>query len=185
MTAGQLAETAIHQWVARLPNRSDDDRMRWKLAFVAQVLDRYAMLRLRRTRHRARRGAAPCSPPDHRRGGLRGRARQALPPDHGVSDFAWSAVSCSALGSAADGAAGVPLSLADQPADSRGFDFLWSIGMAQLGCEGGHCANFLVELMSVLRPGGYAVHMLDLVGRAEAGARALAARRGRTAGGER
>jgi hypothetical protein len=39
---------------------------------------------------------------------------------------------------------------------------MWTIGMAQFGYEAGHCGNFLCELMTVLRPGGFAVHMLDL-----------------------
>jgi hypothetical protein len=39
---------------------------------------------------------------------------------------------------------------------------MWTIGMAQLGYEAGHTANFLFELMTVLRPGGFAIHMLDL-----------------------
>ena len=54
------------------------------------------------------------------------------------------------------------LELAAEPADQRGFDFMWTMGMAQLGYKAGHTANFLSGLMSVLRPGGFAIHMLEL-----------------------
>lgn len=162
MTAEQLAETDYQQWIARLPNRPDDDSGRWKLAFIAQVLDRYGMLRAGGRGIALGDGCTMLAPVIAAAGCTAVLAT--LPSDHGVSDFSWNTVSCAPLDLTIgqDGPAGVALSLADQPADARGFDFLWSIGMAQLGYERGHCANFLVELMAVLRPGGYAVHMLDV-----------------------
>ncbi len=162
MTNAQLADGEYQQWVARLPGAPADDSARWRLAFTAQVLDRYGMLRKGGRGIALGKGSAALAPVIAASGCEALLA--SLSPEH-VSDFSWTGIHCAPLDAVAgpDGLLpGAPLSFADQPADARGFDFMWTNGMAELGYEAGHCANFLVELMTVLRPGGYAVHVLDL-----------------------
>ena len=49
----------------------------------------------------------------------------------------------------------------DIPLDLRGFDFIWTDGLANhLG--GGSARQFIVNAMDCLRPGGLAIHMIDL-----------------------
>ena len=161
MTDAQLAEPAYQQWLDRLANRPAEETASWRFAFVVQVLDRYGMLR-HGARGMALGGGGVVLGPIMARAGCEVRLAS-LPTDHGASDLAWSDVTCRKLDAAGvpDGV-NAPLALAEEPADTRGFDFMWTLGMAQFGYEAGHCANFLLELMSVLRPGGIAVHMLDL-----------------------
>ncbi|MES2498446.1 MAG: hypothetical protein V4618_20205 [Pseudomonadota bacterium] len=163
MTQSQLGEEAFGLWASRLSPRPTTPEGQWRLAFLAQVLDRYGMLRS------GARGigwgdesvaiapilsAAQCE------------AVLAVPPiGPDNSSIAWNALACTALDAPAgpDGSRpGMIVSLVDQPADQRGFDFLWSIGMAEQGYAAGGTANLLGELMTVLRPGGYAVHLFDL-----------------------
>ncbi|MET0375385.1 MAG: hypothetical protein ABW128_14165, partial [Rhizorhabdus sp.] len=86
-------------------------------------------------------------------------------PTGGVG-IPWHALPCSPIDAVPgpDGLLpGAPLSIADQPADERGFDFLWSLGAAGRLYMSGSTSSFLIEAMMMLRPGGYAVHMFDLV----------------------
>jgi hypothetical protein len=161
VTADQLAEPECQYWLERLPNRPADDAVGWRFAFIAQVLERYGMLR-----HGARGltlgGGGVALGPTLAAAGCEALVGT-LPHNHGASDFAWSDLSCRQLDAAGvPHGEGEPLALATESADRRGFDFMWTIGMAQLGYQAGHCGNFLCELMTVLRPGGFAVHMLDL-----------------------
>ena len=160
-TEDQLAEPECRHWLERLPNRPADDFAGWRFAFIAQVLDRYGMLR-RNARGLTLGGGGMALGPTLAAAGCEALVGS-LPPDHGASDFAWSDLRCRRLdATGVPHGEGAPLALAEEPADRRGFDFMWTIGMAQLGYKAGHCGNFLCELMTVLRPGGFAVHMLDL-----------------------
>jgi hypothetical protein len=161
MTDDQLADPQYQHWLARLANRPVEDAAAWRFAFIAQALERYGMLG-KGARGITLGGGGIVLGPVLAAAGCEALLGQ-LPADHGASDFSWSNVLCRQLN-----AAGVPegtnitLALADEPADQRGFDFMWTIGMAQLGYQAGHTANFLFDLMTVLRPGGFAIHLLDL-----------------------
>ncbi|MCZ4340640.1 hypothetical protein O4H52_03410 [Sphingomonadaceae bacterium G21617-S1] len=170
MTAGQLAETPAQGWLSALSRRPRDEPAQWRLAFLAQALDRYGALQP---------GA---------RGIGWGAESRALAPVFARADVdvilahspaetgampSWAAISCSALDAEPGPDGSWPetlLSLADLPADQRGYDFLWSIGEVEQGHAAGSSANHLVELMSVLRPGGCAVHIFDLAAGQNAGA---------------
>jgi len=173
MTEDQLVNPDYRRWSAMLGGAADGST-RWKLAFVAQALDRYGMLR---------EGAAGIGLGEKSEvlgpiiSAAGGEAVQALlAPDPEPSGFNWSALPCIPLGKTSglgqDGC-GRLLSLADLPADQRGFDFLWSIDLAGIGHQAGRAAAFLIDMMAVLRPGGYAVHMFDLATRQDARADAL------------
>ncbi|ATE66605.1 hypothetical protein [Rhizorhabdus dicambivorans] len=162
MSAGQLAEPDAHKWLSRLSPRPSDPEAQWRLAFLAQALDRYGALQ-----PGARgigwgeesRALAPVF--------AAAQAEVALvdPPAGDGSALSWNAIACSTLDArpGPDGLRpGMILSLTDQPADERGFDFLWTIGQAEQGHAAGSCANHLVELMAMLRPGGPAVHLFDV-----------------------
>lgn len=158
MSDAQLVEPEYRRWTDRfLPPVADSD-IAWQLAFVAQALDRYGMLR----------------------GGARGMAigehsialRPALTeagcdavlasiPSADEAKIDWSAVLCAPL-IAPENVLPVAAMIADQPTDERGFDFLWSFDMAERGYAAGNTAGYLIDLMRVLRPRGYAVHMLHL-----------------------
>ena len=163
MTASQLTEPEYRRWLAGLPRDTGDDRARWQLAFIAQTLDRYGMLReggrgITLGREGAKlasiMAAAGCE-----------AVMASLPSTTTTLDFAWNNIICAPLYAVSieDGApSGVPLLISNDAAERSGFDFLWSIGFAGLGHAAGHRAAFLDELMAVLRPGGYAVHMFEL-----------------------
>lgn len=161
MTEDQLSEPDYRNWLHRLANRPAEDMATWRFAFIAQALESYGMLR-KGARCITLGGGGMVLGPILAAAGCEALVGQ-LPADHGASDFSWMNVICRRLDPA-----GVPegtnitLALADEPADQRGFDFMWTIGMAQLGFDAGHTANFLFELMAVLRPGGFAIHMFDL-----------------------
>jgi hypothetical protein len=162
MTAEQLAEPAAGKWLTRLSPRPADAAAQWRLAFLAQALDRYGVLRP------GARGIgwgeeSRALAPVFAEVGV--EAVLADPPAQG-SPLSWSAVACSALDAqpAPDGVRpGMILSLTDRAADQRGFDCLWSIGEAERGHAEGSAANHLIELMAMLRPGGCAVHLFDVV----------------------
>jgi hypothetical protein len=163
MTEAQLAEPGFELWASRLSPRPVRPDGQWRLAFIAQVLDRYGMLRS---------GAQGIGWGDESRAlapifaaAQCDVALAAPPADLAGMSIAWNALACSALDAVPgpDGSfPGKIVSLVEQPADQRGFDFLWSIGMAEQGYAAGSTVNLLSELMTVLRPGGYAVHMFDL-----------------------
>ncbi|KQX17846.1 MULTISPECIES: hypothetical protein [unclassified Sphingomonas] len=163
MTEAQFAEPGFELWASRLSPRPASPDAQWRLAFIAQVLDRYGMLRS---------GAQGIGWGEESRAlapifaAAQCDAVLAAPPVEpaGIA-IAWNALACSALDAVPgpDGSfPGKIVSLVEQPADQRGFDFLWSIGMAEQGHAAGSSVNLLCELMAVLRPGGYAVHMFDL-----------------------
>lgn len=171
MTIDQLAETDAHIWLSKLSPRPRTEAMQWRLSFLAQALHRYGALQP---------GA---------RGIGWGEESRALapvfaaagtevvladPPGDTGAMPSWSAIACSTLDAEAgpDGKRpGMVLSFTDLPADQRGFDFLWSIGQVEQGHGAGSSVNHLVELMSLLRPGGCAVHIFGLAaGGEEAGA---------------
>jgi len=161
MTEDQLGENDYLAWSRKLSGSLADDRARWRFAFIAQVLDRYGMLR-QGSRGITLGGGGVALGPILAAAGCHALVGS-LPADHGASDFVWSNVLCRPLDAAGvPEGAGAALALADEPADKRGFDFMWTIGMAQLGYDAGHSANFLFELMTVLRPGGFAIHMIDV-----------------------
>lgn len=173
MTADQLDEAEFRHWTGRLAGPPAESASRWRFAFIAQVLDRYGML-APGARGITLGGGGVALGPILASAGCKALVGS-LPANHGASDFAWSNVLCRRLDAAGvpegDGA---PLALAEMPADERGFDFMWTIGMVQLGHEAGHAANFLLELMSVLRPGGIAIHMTGLTPPGAANAPGLA-----------
>lgn len=163
LTDAQLGEAGFDLWASRLSPRPASPEAQWRLAFIAQALDRYGMLRS---------GA---------RGIGWGEESRALAPifaaaqcdallahpsaEPGIATIAWNALACSPLDAMPGPDASLPgkvVSLVDQAPDERGFDFLWSIGMVEQGYAAGGAANLLVELMSILRPRGYAVHIFDL-----------------------
>lgn len=165
MTAEQLEEPEYRQWAAKLRNAPGDEAAGWTLAFIAQVLDRYGMLRP---------GARGIG------WGEAGRPLAAIFAGAGcetllaapladlhAAEGTWTSVACSTQGGAPapDGSeAGAMISFADMAADQRGFDFLWTIGSAGEAHAAGKGADPLIEQMMVLRPGGYGVHMFDLAG---------------------
>ncbi|KRB82438.1 hypothetical protein ASE00_10265 [Sphingomonas sp. Root710] len=163
MTEEQLAEPDFTRWSKLMPAAADDERLAWQLAFAAQALDRYGMLQP---------GA---------RGLALGQRATALAPvmaahqchamvatvraQPGGAGIHWDALPCLPIDAVPgpDGRLhGIPLSIADQPADERGFDFIWSLGAASRLHVTGDTASFLTGAMMLLRPGGYAVHMFDL-----------------------
>lgn len=163
MTAEQLAEPEFLQWRGRLAPPPADAASAWRLAFIAQALQRYGMLQ---------KGA---------RGILLGEQCRALAPIFAAaqcdvtlatpapgaitSGDLWNSAACTPLGAAAipdDAFAGAPLSLADQPADERGFDFLCALDAVGEGHASGNSIDILIEVMAVLRPGGFAILLLDL-----------------------
>ncbi len=161
LTEEQLAEPEFRHWLDRLASRPPDDAAAWHFAFIGQALERYGML-CKGARGITLGGGGVVLGPVLTAAGCEALVGQ-LPADHGASDFSWLNVNCRRLDPA-----GVPegtsmrLALGEEPADRRGFDFMWTIGMALLGYEAGHTANFLFELMTVLRPGGFAVHILNV-----------------------
>ena len=169
MTSGQLAEGEAQAWLSKLSSRPRDEEAQWRLAFIAQALHRYGALQpgARGIGWGAEsRALAPIF--------VAAKADVALadPPVDDGPRASWTAIACSPLDAAPgpDGSyPGMVLSLADQPADERGFDFVWSIGEVERGHAAGSATTHLVELMSVLRPGGCGVHLfaVDGGGRAE------------------
>jgi hypothetical protein len=51
----------------------------------------------------------------------------------------------------------------DQPDDLRGFDFIWSIGVANSLHSAEAAIRFVGATMRALRPGGLAVHVFDML----------------------
>lgn len=163
LTEAQLAEPRFDHWASRLSPRPTTPEAQWRLAFIAQTFDRYGMLRpgARGIGWGEESGALA---PIFTAAGC--DAALATPPtDPGNLSIAWNAFACSPLDAVPGPDGTLPgklISLVEQSPDQRGFDFLWSIGMAEQGHAGGSAVNLLAELMSVLRPGGYAVHLFDL-----------------------
>jgi len=163
MTDAQLAEPEYRNWISRLKADSGEEQSRWRVAFIAQVLDRYGMLR-EGGRGIALGGEGVALAP------IIAAAKcealiASLPNPPAATDFAWRAIPCAPLDAppGADGALpGIPLSMLEQAGGQRGFDFCWSIGLAGQAHAAGHRASFLDELMAVLRPNGYAIHMFEL-----------------------
>lgn len=162
MTGAQLAEPEYRAWIDQLGRESGDPKRGWPIAFIAQALDRYGMLRPGGRGIGLGEGAAEL--------GLIavGRGCEAMlalfEPDLGNVSLSWGEMPCAPIDAVPgpDGLiGGAPLSMADRPPDQRGFDFLWSVGLANRGHAAGNCANLLIEAMTVLRPGGYAVHIFD------------------------
>lgn len=166
MTADQLAAPEYRQWAAKLHQAPGAEATGWTLAFIAQVFDRYGMLRP---------GARGIG------WGEAGRPLAAIFAAAGCETFlaapladlhkagsTWTSLACSTLDAAPapDGSeAGAVISFDDKAADQRGFDFLWTIGTAGEAHAAGKGADPMIEQMMVLRPGGYGVHMFDLAGR--------------------
>ena len=160
MSEEQLAEPVFSTIVAKLSTRPADGGLAWKLAFVARALDRYAMLR------------------PGTRGIAWGEEGRALAPivkasgsdvflaDPPVAALNWTSITGAPIGRLADDGGQQPsaeiISLAAEPAHQRGFDFLWTIGLTGQGYAAGSAQDLLLDLMTVLRPGGVAVHMFDM-----------------------
>lgn len=162
MTGGQLAETDAHTWLSKMAPRPHSEQAQWRLAFIAQALDRYGMLQP---------GARGLGWGEESRAlapifaAAGAEVALADPPAENAALPSWNAIACTALDAepGADGSRpGRILSFGDLPADQRGFDFLWSIGQVERGFAAGNTANHLIELMALLRPAGCAVHLFDL-----------------------
>lgn len=174
MTESQLDEAAFGRWAAALNLRNGDPRRAWPLAFVAQTLDRYAMLRAGARGLGLGREAAALRPVMTASGCDASVA--AIPTGDEDFPIMWTALPCSPIDAepGADGLLpGAPLSLADEAPEHRGFDFLWSIGVAGDRYRMGDFASFMMEAMGPLRPSGYAVHMFDMATREDAPAEAV------------
>jgi len=162
MTADQLGEAAFGRWAAALSQRGAPPRNVWPVAFVAQALDRYGMLRAGARGLALGQDAAALAPILAASGC--NALLSAISPNHDLP-VEWNALPCSPI-DAEPGPSGllpgVALSLADEPPELRGFDFLWSVGLAGHRYRAGDFGSFLIEAMGPLRPGGYAIHMFDL-----------------------
>ena len=162
MTEDQFAEPDFGRWAATLTPAPPSNAARWELAFIAQVLDRYEMLRpggRGLAFGRAGRALAPAM------SAAGCEVLLALPAEEGTPNFAADPLPCARLDTqpAPDGALpAVLLSMAGTAADQRGFDFTWSIGVATQAYAAGNLVPALLDMMKLLRPGGYAVHMLDM-----------------------
>lgn len=156
----QLADPAFFDLAARLSPRSVDAGQTWKLAFVARALDRYGMLRPG-TRGIAwgadGRALAPI---------IKAAGSSVFLADPPIDSLSWTAITGTPIEETLDPAnpeaSAAIVSLADEPAHQRGFDFLWTIDMAGKGYAAGSTHDLLLDLMTVLRPGGVAVHMFDM-----------------------
>jgi len=163
MTPAQTEEADFRKWASRLAPRPATSAEQWRLAFIAQALDRYGMLRAGARGigwGEESRSLAPIFASAQCEALL-----ATIPEGAGEAAIAWNAFNCSALDATPgpDGSLpGLVVSLAEQPADRRGFDFLWTIGAAEQGYAAGSSADLLIERMGVLRPAGYAVHMFDM-----------------------
>ena len=163
MTGSQLAEPEYRQWATALQSAVDDSRTTWPLAFIAQALNRYGMLQPSARGLALGQRAAALAPvmAAHDCHAMVATVR----PQPGDAGINWDALPCAPIDapSGPDGhLRSVPLSIADQPAQERGFDFIWSLGAASRLNITGDTASFLTGAMMMLRPGGYAVHMFDL-----------------------
>jgi hypothetical protein len=175
MTEAQLAEPAYQQWSTMLGRtQGDHHRRTWQLAFIAQSLDRYGMLRPgARGIALGEKGAAlgPVIKDKQCDGWV-----ALLPKNPNDLSFSWASIPCSQI-DAIPGPDGLlpaaPLSFADRPAHERGFDFLWSIGLVGEQHMAGNASSALIEPMMLLRPGGYAIHMFHLATSASAPANAI------------
>jgi hypothetical protein len=149
MTASQLTEQPFAAWTNMVgPAESLSQADLWRRAYVLQALDRYGMLKP----------------------GARGLAFR--DNEHLAEIIA--PMGCS-LVIARDGAEeedNVPrapavavraMSFLDQPDDLRGFDFLWSIGVANSLHSAEAAMRFIGTAMRALRPGGIAVHVFDML----------------------
>ncbi|KKC24729.1 hypothetical protein [Sphingomonas sp. SRS2] len=162
MTDDQLAEPEYGQWATALGTDASDRRHSWQLAFVAQTLERYGMLQPGARGLALGRRAAALAPV---MAAHKCHAMVATVAAPGSAGIPWHALPCSPIDAVPgpDGLLpGIPLSISDQPASERGFDFLWSLGAAGRLHMTGNTSSFLIEAMMMLRPGGYAVHMFDL-----------------------
>lgn len=163
MTEGQLAEPEYRRWATTLRSAVDDSRTTWPLAFVAQALDRYDMLQPGARGLALGQRAAALAPVMAAHGCHAMVATVRAQP--GGAGIYWDTLPCAPIDAelGPDGRLhGAPLSIIDQPADERGFDFIWSLGAASRLNVTGDTASFLTGAMMLLRPGGYAVHMFDL-----------------------
>ncbi len=162
VTDAQLAEPDFAHWAAKLAPRPGDPVAAWRLAFVAKALDGYGMLRpgargigwgeesLALSRLLATAGCDALLAP------------APAPSDEG---FAWIPHEGRQLAGEPDPDGKLPViavALGEEPADRRGFDFLWSIGMVERSYAAATGASSLIEMMAVLRPGGFAVHVFDV-----------------------
>lgn len=158
MSDAQLAEPEYRHWTARFQPAVDDPDLAWQLAFVAQALNRYGMLR------EGARGIAVGERSHALAPVMAGAGCRAVLASVPASDEAaidWNSVLCKSL-TTLENPVPVTALLAEQPTDERGFDFMWSFDMAERGYVAGNTAGYLIDFMRVLRPRGYAVHMLLL-----------------------
>ncbi len=152
MTAAQLTEDAFRQRALALPAGDRTDENAWRQAFVIEALTRYGMLKP-------------------------GALGLAFADDEGLSALI-AAQGCGVI-VARDGggenddqpvAASFSvraMNFLDQPDDLRGFDFLWSVGVANRLGAAEAAARFIEASMRALRPGGIAVHVFDMLDSAE------------------
>lgn len=163
ITDSQLREDDFDRWKRQLGDHVGVPEQSWTLAFAAQALRRYGVLEpgARGICWGSDCGAlasifaeAGCS-----------ALLAAAEPISVDTRIDWQAFPCRRLDAGADTPIEL-LSLADEAPDQRGFDFLLSLGAANQAYVDGNAANTLLEMMSVLRPRGIAVHMLFLSGRA-------------------
>lgn len=165
ITETQLQEPDFERWKGQLGDHVGTPEQSWTLAFAAQALRSYGLL------EPGARGI--CWGPECRAlapvfadAGCSALLAEAAPIS-GDAGIDWHAFPCRRLDARADSPIEL-LPLADEAPDQRGFDFLLSLGAANQGYADGNTANMLLEMMSVLRPRGVAVHMLLLSGRTTA-----------------
>lgn len=168
MTVGQLAESPAQEWLSAISPRPPDEAMQWRLAFLAQALDRYGVLQPGARGIGWGEASRPLA-------AIFARAQVDVVLARSSADAGdmpvWSAIRCSPINAEpGEGQAEELLSLTALPADQRGFDFLWSIGEVERGHAAGSSANHLLELMTVLRPGGCGIHIFDVAASEDAGA---------------
>lgn len=170
MTPSQLEESDFALWSGLLGNRNATTEIRWRLAFAAQALRSYGML-------------VPGA-----RGLCCGDEFRALAPifaeagsnvlladtsvDMEGAAASQGALACRNLDSTPESPAFL-LSLANEAPDQRGFDFMLTLDIANESYAQGSSATALLEMMSVLRPRGVAIHMLRLAGAAATNVGAL------------
>lgn len=146
MTQAQLSEDSFAALRDEIGQRDADDRMIWQQAFVLQALGRYGFL------ISGARGLCLGEEGMDVISLLIGRNHAVVA---GVDDICTARADHILLSQR-------EMDFAKLPDDLRGFDFLWSIGTADRMGGAREASLFVENAMRCLRPGGLAVHLMDL-----------------------